>query len=169
MISLAKWSRLLALAVMALVLLNAPVRADDDEDEGPAAHGRVPMPTEVEGKGGKCVQPEDEMRRNHMKYILHHRDETMHQGIRTKQYSLKECINCHVVPKADGSYPNIHTSEHFCNSCHTYAAVHIDCFECHASHPNEKGADARDTASSPANESSLQPMAKAHAAGGMVQ
>ncbi|MGD2056814.1 MAG: sulfur reduction protein DsrJ, partial [Gammaproteobacteria bacterium] len=40
-----------------------------------------------------CVEPTEEMRRNHMEYILHQRDETMHRGIRTKQYSLEECIN----------------------------------------------------------------------------
>lgn len=130
MISLAKWSRLLALAVMAFVLLTGPARAEEEEEGG-----RVPVPNEVEGKGEQCVEPIDVMRRNHMQFILHQRDDTMHKGVRTKQYSLKECINCHVQPTADGSYPSIKTKEHFCNSCHTYAAVHIDCFQCHATHP----------------------------------
>jgi len=129
MISLAKWSRLLALAVMAFVLLTGPARAEEEEG------GRVPMPNEVEGKGEQCVEPTDIMRRDHMNFILHQRDETMYKGVRTKQHSLKECIDCHVQPTADGSYPGIKTKEHFCNSCHTYAAVHIDCFQCHATHP----------------------------------
>ncbi len=156
MISLAQWSRLLALAVMAFVLLTSPARAHEEEEGG-----RVPMPNEVEGKGEHCVQPTEVMRRNHMQFILHHRDETMHKGVRTKQYSLKECINCHVQPKADGSYPSIHTKEHFCNSCHTYAAVHIDCFECHATHPV---GNASDVASK--TESNPQSMDKDEAAGG---
>jgi len=158
--SLAKWSRLLALAVMAFVLLTAPARAHGDEEEG----GRVPMPNEVEGKGEQCVEPIEVMRRDHMNFILHQRDETMHKGIRTKQHSLKECINCHVQPTADGSYPSIKTKEHFCNSCHTYAAVHIDCFQCHATHPVGKASDVHAK-----TEPSPQSMDKAPAAGGMAQ
>ncbi len=80
-----------------------------------------------------CVEPTAEMRRNHMKYILHQRDETMHEGIRTKQYSLNECINCHVSDAEDA--PRVSSEQHFCNSCHSYAAVKIDCFQCHADRP----------------------------------
>jgi len=43
-------------------------------------------------KGEKCVAPTDEMRASHFEKILHQRDKTMHQGIRTKTNSLKECI-----------------------------------------------------------------------------
>ena len=61
--------------------------------EIPAAQARY---SDTQG----CVEPTAEMRRNHMNYILHQRDETMHRGIRTKQYSLVECINCHVSDAA---------------------------------------------------------------------
>jgi hypothetical protein len=81
----------------------------------------------------ECVEPTDDMRRNHMKYLLHHRDDTMHRGIRTKQHSLKECIDCHVAPGPDNRPVSIESRGHFCNSCHAYAAVKIDCWECHAS------------------------------------
>jgi hypothetical protein len=80
-----------------------------------------------------CVEPTAEMRRNHMEYILHQRDDTVHRGIRTKQYSLEECINCHVSDAPDA--PRYSSDEHFCNSCHSYAAVRIDCFQCHADRP----------------------------------
>ena len=80
-----------------------------------------------------CVEPVDEMRKNHMEYILHQRDETMHEGIRTPQYSLVECINCHVSDAPDAL--RISSEEHFCNSCHSYAAVNVDCFQCHADRP----------------------------------
>jgi len=50
----------------------------------------------------KCIQPEDEMRRNHMNYILHQRDITMHEGIRTETDSLAKCIDCHVEPNDKG-------------------------------------------------------------------
>jgi len=56
----------------------------------------VPVAQRRVSESQSCVEPTAEMRRNHMKYILHQRDETMHQGIRTKQHSLEECINCHV-------------------------------------------------------------------------
>lgn len=84
-----------------------------------------------------CVEPTADMRRNHMKYILHQRDETMHQGIRTSRHSLVECINCHVSDAPDA--PRVSSEEHFCNSCHSYAAVHIDCFQCHADRPDRSG------------------------------
>ncbi len=83
-------------------------------------------------KGEQCVEPTDYMRRNHMKLLTHHRSETVHEGIRTKKYSLKECINCH-ASKETGSVTA--AKDNFCVSCHTYAAVKIDCFDCHSSRP----------------------------------
>ena len=80
-----------------------------------------------------CVEPTAEMRRNHMEYILDQRDATVHEGIRTKQYSLAECINCHVSDAPDA--PRIDSEKHFCNSCHTFVSVNIDCFQCHADRP----------------------------------
>ncbi len=56
----------------------------------------------------------------------------MHEGIRGAKYSLKGCIDCHAGAKT-GSVAQ--TSEDFCVACHRYAAVQIDCFECHASRP----------------------------------
>jgi len=82
-----------------------------------------------------CVEPVDEMRKNHMEYILHQRDETVYEGIRDKQHSLNECINCHVSDAPDA--PRVSSEKHFCSSCHTYAAVSIDCFQCHADRPVE--------------------------------
>ena len=123
--ALFSWTAALA-AVLAL--LPAPVPAD------------APKPEIPRGKGDKCVEPTEVMRRDHMKFILRHRDETMHRGIRTKKYSLAECINCH-VPKAEDPARQVHVSspKHFCSSCHTYAAVTIDCFECHSDVPQETG------------------------------
>jgi hypothetical protein len=99
----------------------------------------TPFPTikEPEGEGVKCVEPEDEMRRNHMNYILHQRDKTVHDGIRTEKYSLANCIDCHVQPDEQGEIARHDEQEHFCNSCHQYAAVKIDCFECHADRPQK--------------------------------
>jgi len=88
---------------------------------------RTPLPIIKITKPGQCVDETDEMRRNHMNKILHQRDLTVYDGIRTKQYSLKNCVNCH----ADENTNSVLGKEGFCESCHTYAAVQIDCFSCH--------------------------------------
>ncbi|MGD8643652.1 MAG: sulfur reduction protein DsrJ [Chromatiales bacterium] len=92
-------------------------------------------PVVPQGKGEQCVEPVEVMRRDHMRFLLHHRDDTVHQGIRTKQYSLNECIVCHVQPDESGQFASSDSPEHFCNSCHSWAAVSIDCFQCHAAQP----------------------------------
>jgi len=102
------------------------------------AVAETPFPTINEpSKAEKCIQPEDEMRRNHMNYILHERDETMHEGIRGEPSSLANCIDCHVEPNEKGEIAGIESEEHFCNACHVYASVQIDCFQCHADRPQK--------------------------------
>lgn len=105
--------------------------ADDADRDHVHVSKRVPLPafSVNEEYGDKCVQPEDVMRRNHMKFILHERTETVHEGIRTRQYSLKNCVDCHADPKTG----SVLGKDGFCASCHNYAAVSIDCFECHSS------------------------------------
>jgi len=104
-----------------------------------SAVAETPFPNihEPTDKSVKCIQPEDVMRREHMDYILHERDETMHEGIRGEPKSLANCINCHVEPNENGEIAGIETKEHFCNVCHQYAAVQIDCFQCHADRPQK--------------------------------
>ena len=112
----------------AAVLAPSVVRAGD----------WVQMPKPPKGKGEKCVADTDYMRRNHMKLLMHQRDGTMHQGIRTKRFSLNECITCHAVNGADKKPVTVKSPKHFCRQCHDYAAVRVDCFECHASRPDPK-------------------------------
>ncbi len=104
-----------------------------------SAVAETPFPTinEPTDESVKCIQPEDVMRREHMNYILHERDETMHEGIRGEPKSLANCINCHVEPNENGEIAGIESKEHFCNACHQYAAVQIDCFQCHADRPQK--------------------------------
>ena len=94
----------------------------------------ISMPDVAKPKGDKCVAPTDEMRATHFEKILHQRDKTMHQGIRTKTYSLKECINCHVPENTTVRYGD---NKHFCSACHLQAGVTIDCFQCHADRPGQ--------------------------------
>jgi hypothetical protein len=99
----------------------------------------TPVPHPPKGKGERCVADTDFMRKNHMKMLLHHRTEAVHLGVRTPQYDLNGCVNCHAVEGADGKPVSFASDRHFCKSCHSYAAVSIDCFECHASRPEAKG------------------------------
>jgi len=104
-----------------------------------SAESLVPEPPEPAKKYNEktlCVEPVPEMRRNHMKYLLHHRNEALREGVRTKQFSLKECIDCHNAPSPkDGKVARVDEKDHFCNTCHSYAAVKIDCFDCHSDKP----------------------------------
>ncbi len=106
-----------------------------DPETGLEFTGRVPKPAIEKGKGDKCVNDTEFMRKNHMTLLKHQRDETVHSGIRTKQYSLNGCIECHASQKTGRV---IGSNENFCQGCHSYAAVQLDCFECHASKPQSK-------------------------------
>lgn len=95
-------------------------------------------PKPARGQGEKCVAETDWMRRNHMTVLMHQRDQTVHDGIRSMRFSLKGCIECHAVRGADSVPVTAASPAHFCRSCHDYAAVRVDCFECHASRPEIK-------------------------------
>jgi predicted CXXCH cytochrome family protein len=101
----------------------------------PAAADASWLPKPERGRGANCVADTDWMRRNHMTVLMHQRDKTVHDGIRTIRFSLKGCIDCHVVRGADDKPVTVASPRHFCRSCHDYTAVRIDCFECHASRP----------------------------------
>lgn len=125
-----RFLRVVPLIVAAVLSFNTAANA-----ENRIPRPAIPKATAQAGPEG-CVEPVDVMRKRHFEFILHQRDETMHRGIRTEQHSLKECIDCHVVKKDDGQPVTYESEEHFCKSCHSYAAVKIDCFQCHASTPS---------------------------------
>jgi hypothetical protein len=93
------------------------------------ASDRVPRPVIAIDKPGKCVEDAVTMRREHPDLLKHQRDLTMHEGIRTRRHSLKECVECHASTKTG----SVLGEKGFCQSCHDYASVRIDCFDCHAS------------------------------------
>lgn len=86
------------------------------------------------GKGGQCVEDPKIMRTEHMKRIMHQRDETVRKGIRGSKYDLSNCVACHA---SNTNHSVIGSNQNFCQGCHSYAAVKIDCFECHSSKPRE--------------------------------
>jgi hypothetical protein len=92
---------------------------------------RVPKPVIDIANPGKCVEDTALMRREHPYLLKHQRDLTMHEGIRTKKYSLKECVQCHASKKTG----SVLGEKGFCQSCHAYASVTIDCFNCHEPKP----------------------------------
>jgi hypothetical protein len=120
--------KLFTAAALAAVLIASsafsPVFAGEKKS------GRVPAPAFKinTDKGDKCVEPKEVMLRDHMKFILHQRDKTVHDGIRTTTHSFKNCVDCH----ADAKTGSVLGKQGFCESCHVYASVKIDCFECHS-------------------------------------
>lgn len=94
---------------------------------------RTPRPAiEPAQAGTQCVAEPALMRREHPNLLRHQRDVTVHRGVRQGRDSLQGCVACH-ASQATGSVAQ--AKGDFCSSCHAYAAVQIDCFECHASRP----------------------------------
>ena len=127
-----KYSLFTLLFSLLLGVYTPGMAADASSDEN-ASGPFIPKAQRRFSDTQGCVEPTADMRKNHMEYILDQRDATVHEGIRTKQYSLAECINCHVSDAPDA--PRIDSEKHFCNSCHTFVSVNIDCFQCHADRP----------------------------------
>ena len=103
---------------------------------GTAAADRVPLPALVKAhRGEACVEPLPVIRRDHMKFLTHQRDDTVHEGIRGARHSLVGCIDCHAAKDDAGHWVRIDAPGQFCASCHEYVSVKIDCFGCHAALP----------------------------------
>lgn len=82
-----------------------------------------------------CVAPTEYMRRNHMEELLHKRNQTMRQGIRTEEFSMNECVSCHAAKDDSGHYVPVTDKGQFCQSCHERVSQQLDCFECHRTTP----------------------------------
>ncbi len=76
-------------------------------------------PSIVVPKEGQCVRPTEWMRRNHMDLLQHHKVDAVRKGVRVKKESFDNCRTCHTK------------RGEFCDRCHAYAAVKMDCFDCH--------------------------------------
>ena len=122
-------SRLRQFALVAMALLAAA--SSLAAPEAVRVPTRVPLPTIDAGTGERCVEDTAFMRRNHMELLLHQRDRTVHDGIRTTKHSLANCVTCHASRKTG----RVTGTDGFCASCHSYAGVALDCFECHADKP----------------------------------
>ena len=124
--------RIVAFSLAAIVAAGALVAVGLADERA----GRTAMPTIPKGRGDHCVRDNAFMRRYHMTMLMKQRDETVHEGIRGGDFSIRSCVNCHVVNDPDGQPVGYDNPKHFCRSCHDYESVSIDCFECHASKPD---------------------------------
>lgn len=123
---------LLALAAMLLVSGNKLWMASavaQDQTNAPL----VPAATQ----GDQCVAETGLMRKNHMDMLNHQRDDTVINGVRGAPFSLVGCVNCHAQRDADNKPVRIDAEGQFCESCHAFVSVKIDCFSCHAAVPDE--------------------------------
>ena len=96
-------------------------------------HSVLKIPVAIQGE--HCVEPLEIMRTDHMNLLFHQRDKTMYDGVRDSKHSLIGCLSCHTQKDDAGDYIPINAEGQFCQICHDYAAVKIDCFECHATTP----------------------------------
>lgn len=123
------------LALMAFLIMGAVTSFAAD-----AAGVPKPM-VKVEGSG-KCIAATEEMRINHMNMLGHQRDRSLRQGIRGEKASLIGCVNCH-ASKTTGS---VLGKDGFCESCHAFAAVKVDCWQCHQPKASHRAAAAAGSA-----------------------
>ena len=108
-----------------------------------AAAGRVAKPAISVDRSTQCIDTPDVMRRTHMDMLRHQRDRTVRAGVRGEKVHLNGCVECHAGPgtgPAAGSV--VGSPQAFCEGCHRYAAVKLDCFECHQSRPASAPASA---------------------------
>ncbi len=112
---------ILRAAAAAALLLAGSVAGPPALASGPALDA---------ARAGPCVEDPKLMRRSHPDFLKHGRDDTVRKGVRGIRHSLAACVDCH-ASKADGRV--LGSERHFCQGCHTYAAVKVDCFDCHAS------------------------------------
>lgn len=112
-------------------------------------------PVIAQSSDKECVEPKEYMRENHMQLLLKWRDSVVRDGQtvyinsqgKAFDMSLEDtCLKCHNNTPVPDSYPNPATNgsktattqltstdnNQFCFSCHNYAAVKPNCWNCHS-------------------------------------
>jgi hypothetical protein len=124
----AKIGGVLLLALAAACALTAQAFAAEGA-------GDFVLPSSKAATVENCVEPTEYMRRNHFEVIRHQRDTTVYGGIRSTKHSLAGCVSCHVGYDGAERPVRINAEGQFCSACHEYAAVDMNCFDCHATVP----------------------------------
>lgn len=127
------------LLVISLSFISAIAFAHTDAVTHDAALGEEARAIKAEGKTyheeGISV-----IRKMHPEFLNHKRDKTLRQGVRTQEYSLKGCVNCHAnKDTSSNTYHPVNEKDQFCSDCHEQVSVSMDCFSCHRTTPG-KGA-----------------------------
>ncbi|MBF0170004.1 MAG: hypothetical protein HQK87_02770 [Nitrospinae bacterium] len=100
-------------AVLFLVLLASPF-IYNAFSAPPTHRAELKLPD-----GGQCVRDTEWMRRNHMKLLMHTRDDVVREGVRLDREGLKGCRSCHPY------------RGEFCDQCHDYVGMQQECWNCH--------------------------------------
>lgn len=90
---------------------------------------------EIQKADGECEVDTPAIRRDHNKLLLDKRDQTVKFGVRTPDFSLKECVACHAAKDETGKFVPITDKGQFCAVCHQRVATKPDCFACHRTTP----------------------------------
>jgi len=97
----------------------------------PGSPGRVPLPVLQVDRTTTCVAPPEVMRREHAR-MLAQRKELVRQGVRGGPQALQGCLECHADRRTGVAAG---TPQAFCQACHDFVAVRLDCFACHQPAP----------------------------------
>ena len=97
-----------------------------------AEPGRVPLPVLEVDLTTTCVAPPEVMRRQHARMLERRKDLTVRHGVRGGKEALTSCIECHADRQTGAA---VATPQAFCQACHDYVAVKLNCFECHQGRP----------------------------------
>jgi len=92
-------------------------------------------PRSKKALGGKCEVDTPTIRRYHSELLRDKRDLTMRLGVRTPDFSIQNCIACHVAKDDAGKFVPVNDKGQFCAVCHERVAAKPDCFECHRTTP----------------------------------
>ena len=94
---------------------------------------------EIKASGKTYHHSVSMIRKMHPEFLIHKRDKTLRQGIRTKEHSLKGCVSCHANKNQQSNqYYPINQQGQFCAGCHAQVGVSVDCFNCHRTTPNKE-------------------------------
>ena len=127
-----------SLPIVLVVFFSNNLFSHDGETHKLKGHSKADMLEQ-------CVEPTEVMQKEHFGLLYHQRDKTVIKGIRTKEHSLANCIDCHVSYDDNGAALPINSEGQFCQTCHVQTAVNIDCFTCHATVPRDSASKIKST------------------------
>ena len=92
----------------------------------------------IQAAGKTYHQSVSVIRKMHPEFLLHKRDKTLRQGVRTEVHSLQGCVSCHANTNPQtAQYYRVDAQGQFCAACHQQVSVSMDCFDCHRATPGQ--------------------------------